>query len=88
MDATELAALLASPAMQAPDGVTPNFDNPPNENALAWFVTTICMVVATIFLCLRLYAVTWKTKELRVEEGKAPLVTRILMRSDFGGLVQ
>lgn len=70
MSSTDLAALLASPAMEAPDGVTPDFDSPPNENTLAWFVTTFCMVVATTFFLLRLYAGTWKTKEVRLEEGK------------------
>lgn len=65
----ELAALLASPAMEAPDGVTPDFDNPPNANGLAWFVTTFCMVITTSSLCLRLYARTWKTKQVRIEEG-------------------
>lgn len=74
MSSNELAALLASPAMEPPDGVTPDFDNPPNKNSLAWFVTTLCMVVATIFFCLRLYAVTWKTKKVRPEEGRAPSV--------------
>lgn len=71
MDATELAALLASPAMAAPDGVTPDFDNPPNRNVLAMFVQTFCTVLATIFLCLRLYAGVWKKREIRPEDGRA-----------------
>lgn len=69
MNSTELAALLASPAMQAPDGITPNFDNPPNENVLAWIITSFCMAVGSIFFLLRLYARGWKNKEIRTEEG-------------------
>lgn len=70
MNSTELAALLALPAMEAPDGIAPDYDDPPNKNGLAWFVTTFCMVIATTFNCLRLYARTWKTKEVRREEGR------------------
>ncbi|KAJ5754433.1 hypothetical protein N7533_003976 [Penicillium manginii] len=42
-----LAELLAAPALAAPEGVTPDFENPPNRNGLAWFVTTLCMVIST-----------------------------------------
>ncbi|GME48407.1 60s ribosomal protein l36 [Neofusicoccum parvum] len=65
-----LEALLASPALEPPPGVTANFDNPPNENGLAWGVTTFCMVIATLCLFLRGYARMWLEKTVRVEEGK------------------
>ncbi|KAJ5371216.1 uncharacterized protein N7496_007308 [Penicillium cataractarum] len=64
-----LAKLLAQPALSPPPGVTPNFDNPPNSNRLAWFVTTFCMVIATICLLLRLFSRCWLEKKLRIEEG-------------------
>lgn len=67
----QLAALLSQPALDAPEGVTPDFDNPPNENGLAWFVTTFCMVIATICLCLRAYARLWLTRKVQIEEGNA-----------------
>ncbi|KAJ5239229.1 hypothetical protein N7468_003848 [Penicillium chermesinum] len=63
-----LAKLLAAPALPPPKGVTPNFDNPPNQNNLAWFVTTICMVVATLCLLLRGYARVWLEKKIGIEE--------------------
>ncbi|KAJ5344827.1 hypothetical protein N7452_002831 [Penicillium brevicompactum] len=63
-----LAKILAAPALPPPAGVTPNFDNPPNSNTLAWFVTTFCMVVATLCLLLRAYVKIWLDKKLRVEE--------------------
>ncbi|KAJ5218878.1 uncharacterized protein N7498_000977 [Penicillium cinerascens] len=68
MSPEALAELLAAPALQAPEGVTPNFDNPPNKNGLAWFVTTLCMVVATMCLFLRITVRLWLEKKLRVEE--------------------
>lgn len=63
-----LAALLAQPALEAPAGVTANFDNPPNRNHLAWFVTTFCMVIATLCLFLRGYAKLWIARKVGVEE--------------------
>ena len=68
LSADELAALLALPALAAPAGTTANFDNPPNQNGLAWFVTTFCMVVSTLCLFIRLYAKVWMTKKPGIEE--------------------
>lgn len=64
-----VAKLLAQPALSPPSGVTPGFDNPPNTNGLAWFVTTFCMVIATLCIFLRLYSRCWLDKTLRLEEG-------------------
>lgn len=69
LSSSELEALLAAPAMQAPAGITPNFDNPPNQNGLAWFVTTFCMVIATACLLVRLYSRVWQQRKLRHIEG-------------------
>jgi uncharacterized membrane protein (DUF485 family) len=66
-----LAELLAAPALPPPAGITPEFENPPNQNHLAWFVTTICMVVATLCLLLRAYVKLWLDKKIRAEEGKS-----------------
>lgn len=66
----ELAALLATPALPPPDGVTPNFDNPPNQNALAWVVTTLCMVVSTLCVCLRVFTRIWVVKKFGFVESK------------------
>ncbi|KAJ5677953.1 uncharacterized protein N7477_003586 [Penicillium maclennaniae] len=68
MSPEALAALLNAPALPAPEGVTPNFDNPSNANGLAWFVTTFCMVVATMCLLLRLYVRLYLEKKFRAEE--------------------
>lgn len=65
-----LEELLAQPALQPPGGVTANFDSPSNNNALAWVVTTVCTVVATICLLLRLFARVWLDRRIRLEEGE------------------
>ncbi|KAL2817190.1 hypothetical protein BJX63DRAFT_386336 [Aspergillus granulosus] len=61
--------LMAAPALAAPAGITPNFDNPPNRNGLAWVVTTLCMVIATMCLLLRLFFRSWVEKKFRIEEA-------------------
>ncbi|EQB58540.1 hypothetical protein CGLO_01210 [Colletotrichum gloeosporioides Cg-14] len=68
LSSDELEDLLASPALEPPEGVTPNFDNPPNQNGLAWAVTTACMVIATLCLFVRCYARLWIEKKVRIEE--------------------
>lgn len=65
-----LEELLAQPALQPPAGVTANFDNPSNNNGLAWAVTTVCTVVATICLLLRLFARVWLDRTIRLEESE------------------
>lgn len=70
MSPETLATLLAEPALAAPSGVTPNFDNPPNSNTLAWVVTTFCTVVLTICFLLRIFARIWLDKRVGVEEGE------------------
>lgn len=69
--AEKLAALLASPALQPPPGVTPDFDDPANNNGLAWFVLTSCMAVATVCFLLRAYARIYLQRKLHMEEGRS-----------------
>ncbi|KAJ9143510.1 Integral membrane protein PTH11 [Pleurostoma richardsiae] len=68
LSSDQLAALLDAPALEPPSGVTAEFDNPPNENVLAWFVTTFCMVISTLCLFVRLYAKLWVLRKIRAEE--------------------
>lgn len=70
MDADALKKLLAAPAATPPDGITANFEDPPNRNGLAWAVTTVCTVVLTLCFCVRLYARVWMERSVRVEEGE------------------
>ncbi|KAK8057875.1 hypothetical protein PG996_011812 [Apiospora saccharicola] len=51
----ELAVALEGPALAPPQGITPNFDNPPNQNTLGVGVTALGLVLTTAMLLLRLY---------------------------------
>jgi hypothetical protein len=66
-DAT-LAVLFEMPAMAAPDGVIPNFDNPPNQNGLDLAVLTLTLTVSTICVLLRAYARVYLLRRVQVEE--------------------
>ncbi|KAI1142129.1 hypothetical protein F5Y05DRAFT_369788 [Hypoxylon sp. FL0543] len=48
------AQILNGPAMQPPPGLVPNFDNPPNNSALAQAVLGLCLALITIPLSGRL----------------------------------
>ncbi|KAI0470580.1 hypothetical protein GGR56DRAFT_134946 [Xylariaceae sp. FL0804] len=65
---TEIDALLASPALAAPEGVTPNFVDPPNQNGLAYGVLSICLVLSTICFALRVYAKVFMLRKVQAEE--------------------
>lgn len=51
----QLQDVLDRPALLPPEGVVPNFDNPPNKNTLELGVQFTCLGVATIFLLVRFY---------------------------------
>ncbi|KAI1824605.1 hypothetical protein F4861DRAFT_505642 [Xylaria intraflava] len=61
-------AILNGPALKPPPGVTPTFDNPPNQNALGMAVTTLCLSVSTIAIVIVLYARFLRFKKVRYED--------------------
>ncbi|KAI1754179.1 cytochrome P450 [Xylaria castorea] len=61
---------LNGPALAPPDGVVPNFTNPPNEDALGIAVISICLVLATTAGLLRAYSRIIVTAKLRIEDCK------------------
>lgn len=65
---SELNILLGEPALVPPAGFTPDYDDPPNRNGLAWFVTTFCMLFATTLVVVRLYAKFRILKAVHTEE--------------------
>lgn len=65
----QIDGLLSLPALEPPPGITANFDDPPNRNGLAYFVTTICVVISSLCVLIRLYSKVSMEKRLRVEEG-------------------
>jgi hypothetical protein len=49
-------SLFDRPAMMAPDGVDPEFDNPPNRNTMVIAIITVCLVISSIAVTLRVYS--------------------------------
>ncbi|KAI2783827.1 hypothetical protein F4815DRAFT_458120 [Daldinia loculata] len=61
-------AALNSPALPAPDGVVPNFDNPGNNNSLAYGVIGACAAVSSLCMIIRFYARIFLFKKLKMED--------------------
>ncbi|KAI0179003.1 hypothetical protein GGR52DRAFT_569909 [Hypoxylon sp. FL1284] len=61
-------ALLDGPALAPPKGVVSNFDNPDNNNGLAYGVIALCITVATLCLMIRAYSRLVLFKQLKVED--------------------
>ncbi|KAI8966136.1 hypothetical protein F5Y11DRAFT_310539 [Daldinia sp. FL1419] len=51
----EQEAILDGPALNPPPGIVPNFENPPNQNAIGYAATTICLVAAFLGILVRTY---------------------------------
>ena len=66
-----LEELMELPAMEAPPGVTPNFDDPPNRNGLAIGVLTLFTVISTLGMILRVYAKCYVMRQWKIQECKA-----------------
>ncbi|KAI1260715.1 hypothetical protein F5Y18DRAFT_441563 [Xylariaceae sp. FL1019] len=49
-------AILNGPALDAPHGIDPDFENPPNQNTLAVTATTVSLALITTLVLLRTYA--------------------------------
>ena len=60
------------PAMEAPEGVTPNFVDPPNRNGMVNGVLTMFTVISTLCICLRMYAKVYVMRKMQLQESKAP----------------
>jgi len=60
---------LDRPALAPPEGITPNFSNPPNRNDLAWGVLDTCCAVATISVLLRAYGRVYLLRKFQAEES-------------------
>jgi hypothetical protein len=54
MTPEQVEKLLNGPALKPPPGHTPQFENPPNENYIAYVVVTLCLAFATFSLAGRL----------------------------------
>ncbi|KAI1119778.1 hypothetical protein F5Y10DRAFT_259644 [Nemania abortiva] len=61
-------AILNGPALDPPPGVMPNFDNPPNGNALCIAVIAVLLVLATSAFILAAYVKSFYVKKLYLED--------------------
>ncbi|KAI1461803.1 hypothetical protein F4805DRAFT_245270 [Annulohypoxylon moriforme] len=59
---------LNSPALNPPDGVKPNFTNPPNHSDLGLAVIVLCLVLATSTFLMRMYSRIFVMKTMHVED--------------------
>ncbi|KAI0411920.1 hypothetical protein F5X98DRAFT_32434 [Xylaria grammica] len=66
-------AVLSQPALKPPDGVEPNFDNPPNRNGLVLSVTIVLVVLTTTFVLTRLYSKLIVARKIYIEDVLALL---------------
>ncbi|KAI1347994.1 hypothetical protein F5Y01DRAFT_307120 [Xylaria sp. FL0043] len=62
----ELQERLNNSALQPPHGVVPNFDHPDNENSVALAGLVVSLILASIFLLIRVYVVFFKMKHSRL----------------------
>jgi hypothetical protein len=77
--------ILNSPGMAPPDHVTPNLENPPNDNTQAIVVSVVCLTLVVLSSLIRAYARVVILKVVKLEDctfqtaSWQPLVT---LRSD------
>lgn len=71
LNASQVASLLAQPAMFPPDGVTPDFVNPPNQNETAWFVIMFTLAISTVCVLIRAFDKLYLARRVQTEEGEA-----------------
>lgn len=61
-------AILDGPSMVPPDGVVPNFVDPPNKNAGALVLGIICVLVLSTMVLCRIYARSLVIKKIHLED--------------------
>ncbi|KAI0402747.1 hypothetical protein F4802DRAFT_599709 [Xylaria palmicola] len=65
----EQDAILNGPALPVPPGIAgPNFDNPPNGDALALTAVSICLTASSLAVIVRFYAKCIRARKINIEE--------------------
>ncbi|KAK7214073.1 hypothetical protein V2G26_021251 [Clonostachys chloroleuca] len=59
---------LYQPAMEAPEGLVSNLDDPPQETSLGFSVTVACTVIAGLALLLRIYSYAFFRRRLALQD--------------------
>ncbi|KAI1441285.1 hypothetical protein F5Y02DRAFT_422169 [Annulohypoxylon stygium] len=65
---TEIQFIRSQPALSPPDGVIPNFVDPPNNNKLAIAVISICISLVTILFLIRIITRIFYVRKTRIED--------------------
>ncbi|KAI0467209.1 hypothetical protein F4859DRAFT_279450 [Xylaria cf. heliscus] len=81
MDEAERRAMLAQPALESPDGVEPNFADPPNMNALANGLVIAALIITLVAVLVRIHYWIFGLKQLRIR------LEAVLVISGFGSYI-
>jgi hypothetical protein len=63
-----------------PEGVKPNFDNPPNQDAMAMAVVGHCFALVTIFTLARVYTRVFILKMVYLEDCELLALCTVMVR--------
>ena len=74
----ELLTLLEGPAMSPPAGVIPDFDHAPNLDIYVTVTTTLCVIVATLAVLLRMYTKVFILRVLAWEDCRDIPLHRVI----------
>lgn len=66
------------PGLEPPEGVIPNFDNPPNDNGQANAGIVICLLLVFTSVSLRAYSKLFCVKQVHFEDCKHLNTHRLL----------
>lgn len=70
---------LYQPAMEAPEGLVSNLDDPPQETSLGFSVTVACTVIAGLALLLRIYSYAFFRRRLALQDRECHLVVMYML---------
>ena len=71
MAKADFQALLEGPAGLPPKDTTPNFANPPNLEMIFDSTLALCLIAATIVVCIRLYSKVFLIRIIVCEDCKS-----------------
>ena len=62
------AVFLNGPAGIPPKGMTPNFEDPPNHDSLVISTVTVCLVLTTLAIMIRIYTKAFLIRSIKYED--------------------
>lgn len=69
MSSSEIDAMMNGSWGPAPDGVTANYDSPPNMTVGTYIIVSIGLAITTVLVLLRAYAKIFCLKDVRLPDG-------------------